>query len=81
MGCQSPAVFSLHGVNMNDLITDARGAFRITLNSPATLRARTSEKSRGHDPDFPKPFKISRRKNAWFVADLLEYVNKKAGTA
>lgn len=46
--------------------------------SLATFWNKTNPKSRHHDPDFPKPFKLSERATAIKTADLLAWIEKRA---
>ena len=43
-----------------------------------TLNNRTKRGGPGYDCDFPKPVKLSARRNAWFAAEIDAYINRKA---
>lgn len=63
------------------LLLTGKMVSKITGLSRSSIYNKLNEKSRYHDPLFPRPFSLGLRSNRWFRRDIDRWIEKSAAAS
>ena len=63
---------------MQDAVLRAKDVARKTGLSLSAVWYKTNPKHRLHDPEFPKPFKVSANATGWLESEINDYIKQLA---